>query len=332
MEKIQEQIEDKIIDSINSGVLGRLITFKPEKNAFGADLAVERRGKYKEKEIYFQVNVYVAPAEAKIFTKDFFQESFKADKNFYLLFVCFDEVKQKVNDYIWLIPSLQFREIAEVVKSKDNKKLFRFKASLDIKNKNDYSKFLVNTKELGKVILSALSARGGSALGGEKSGSSGNPFEEKLSVNLERLKEFLAEARQNTYASDSSPIDNPRLLASKQLEFQKGEYSYRDIYFSGEKRFIGQEIVYQGSKPIWGMNYIGSQIGKMETAFLKESLFQLSEKCRFGETCEYEKRDFKYQDKGQGNLDEFSGKEEILSKNKSIYKLNYQGGLILDKL
>jgi hypothetical protein len=329
MEKIQEQIEDKIIDSINSGVAGRLITFKPEKNIFGADLAVERRGKYKEKEIYFQVNVFVAPAEAKIFTKDFFQEGFKADKNFYLLFVCFDEVKQKVNDYIWLIPSLQFREIAEVVKSKGNKKLFRFQSPLNIKNKNDYSKFLVNTTELGKVILSALEKGGKFNF---KDGFSGSPFEEKISVNLERLKEFLAEARQNTYASDSSPIDNPRLLASKQLEFQKGEYSYRDVYFLGEKRFIGQEIVYQGSKPIWGMNYIASSIGKMETAFLKESLFQLAEKCRFGEVCEYEKRDFKYQDKGQGDLNEFSGEEEILSKGKSIYKLNYQGGLISDKL
>jgi hypothetical protein len=46
-DNIQEEIEDKVIDCINAGVTGRLVIFKPEKNNFGADLAVERRGKYK---------------------------------------------------------------------------------------------------------------------------------------------------------------------------------------------------------------------------------------------------------------------------------------------
>jgi len=41
------------------------------------------------------------------------------DKNFYLLFVCFDELKQKINDYVWLIPSIQFRDIAKVIKSEE---------------------------------------------------------------------------------------------------------------------------------------------------------------------------------------------------------------------
>ena len=120
-DNIQEEIEDKVMDCINSGVAGRLIIFKPGKNNFGADLAVERRGKYKEKEIYFQINSLVGPAEGDSFVKDFSQESFKADKNFYLLFVYFDEVTQKINDYVWLVPSLQFRDIAKVVKSQDGK-------------------------------------------------------------------------------------------------------------------------------------------------------------------------------------------------------------------
>ena len=86
-ENIKEKIEDKVIDCINLGVVGRLIIFKPEKSAFGADLAVERRGKYKEKEIYFQVNSIVGPEKGNEFVKDFLKENFKIDKNFYLLFV-----------------------------------------------------------------------------------------------------------------------------------------------------------------------------------------------------------------------------------------------------
>ena len=76
------------------------------------------------------------------------------------------------------------------------------------------------------------------------------------------------------------------------------------------------------------MNYIGNQIGRLETVFLKESLFKLAEKCRLGGVCEYEKRELKYQDHGQGTLEDFFGKEEISLENKNIYKLEYRGGTI----
>mgnify|MGYP001564112027 CR=1 FL=1 len=324
-ENIKEQIEDKVIDCINSAVAGRLIIFKPEKSNLGADLAVERRGKYKEKEIYFQINDLIVPAENKNFVKDFQQKNFKADKSFYLLFAYFDEIKQEINDYIWLIPSLEFRDIAEVVKMPDNEKLLRFESSADIKLKNKYSKFLIKKQDLGKTILGAMEKGGKFVF---KEGPGGHPFSEKDIVNLENLKEFLSEARANTYAANATSADNPRLLASIQLEFQKGDYYYRDIFFSGDKKYIGQEIIYFGLKPVWGMNYIGSSLGKREISFLKESLLKLSEKCRMGGVCEYEKREFKYHDQGQGNLEEFSGKEEIFSEGKNIYKLNYNGGII----
>ena len=62
-ENIQEEVEDKIIDCINSGAGGRLIVFKPEKKGFEDYLAVERRGEYKEEEMYFQINSFVGPGE-----------------------------------------------------------------------------------------------------------------------------------------------------------------------------------------------------------------------------------------------------------------------------
>ena len=324
-DNIQKEIEDKIIDCINSGIAGRLIIFKPEKNSMGADLAVERRGKYKETGMYFQVNSFVGPAENSNYIKDFPKENFKADKNFYLIFVYFDEVRQKISDYIWLIPSLQFRDIAETVKSPDGKNLLRFQSSSDIKIKNKYSKFIIDSKEFGKIVLEAFKQKGKFDF---KEGASLGSSEGENMINLDSLKEFLCEARKNTYASNSTPIDNPKLLASTQLEFQKADYFYRDVYFSGSKRFIGQEIIYKDSKPVWGMNYIGGAIGKLEEGFLKESLFRLSEKCRMGGICEYEKREYKYEDQGQGSPEDFFGREEISVEGKNIYKLNYQGGLI----
>lgn len=321
-ENLKEEIEDKVIDCINSGVAGRLVVFKPEKSSFVADLGVERKGKYKEGEIYFQISSFLAPAKDSVFIKDFPQENFKTDKNFYLLFVYFDKVTQKMGEHIWLIPSLQFIDIADIVKSGyPGKNLLRFETSLDVKKIDKYSKFIVDTKELGKLTLGALENNGKFDFKEENS-------QNKNIINLEALKEFLCDARKDTYAANASPIDNPRLLASKQFEFQKGEYFYRDIFFNENKRFIGQEIIYHDSKPIWGMNYIGNQIGKTETAFLKEALFRLIDKCRLGGSFGYKMRELEYKDQGQGNLDEFSGTEEIFQEGENIYKLNYQGGLL----
>jgi len=325
MEKLQEKIEDKVIDCINSGAVGRLIVFKPEKNSLGADLAVEERGNYKDKEIYFQVNGLVGHKKDDNFVKDFPKESFKTDRSLYLLFVYFDEIRQKINDFVWLVPSLHFRDIADVVKLEDGKSLFRFQASLDIKNKNKYSRYVVEAKQLGKFIMDAFGNKGRFVF-------KESDFEEKRVINLDSLKEFLCEARKNTYAGNATPDENPRLSSSVQFEFQKGDSLYRDVFFVGDKKFIGQEVIYQNLKPVWGMSYIGDSIGKLETNFLKEALFKLSEKCRLGGIHEYEKREFKYQDRGQGDFAEFSGREEMFLGGKNIYKLDYQGGSISSKI
>lgn len=148
-------------------------------------------------------------------------------------------------------------------------------------------------------------------------------------MNFDELKNFIAEARRNTYAGDGKRIESPFLTGSVQLEHRKGEYFYRDIYFGGEKNFIGQEVVYQNDKPIWSMVYCGSVEPPEAANFLKKSLSNLSEKCRFGEECEFEEDDLRYKDEGEGTLERFNGEEEIFIKGESVYKLKYQGGLVL---
>jgi len=305
-DNIQEEIEDKIIDCINFGVIGSLVIFKPEEKGFEDYLAVERRGKYKEGEIYLKINSFITPTQGDLLIKDFSLNNFVKDEKFFMLFVYFDEVEQKINDCIWLIPSLELVDIADVIEPQESglsESILRFQTSLDVEKEDKYSKFMIYAKDLGRFILEAL--ENGGRFNFKKIGLKG-----KESVNLENLKDFLYDARKNTYASDSGVVDNPRLVGSKQLEFQKGIYAYRDIYFSGEKSFIGQEIIYQNAKPVWGMNYMGSQPGKMES-FLKESLYKLARKCRLGQSCFYERRECKYQDQGQGDISNFSGEEQI---------------------
>jgi len=318
---VQEKTEDRIIDAINSGAEGRLIIYKPPKGEVDAlgrsptgepDLVVEVRGGYKTKPYNFKV-ICFSGRKDKSFIKDFPQELFKADKNLFLIFSYFDQVGQKINDNVWIIPSIDFADTAEVIKL-EGENLLRFQD-------DKFSKFLINKADLADFLMEGFKTKG-KFIFKVKDG------EGKRELNLESLREFIAEARRNTYASSNSGVDNPRLLESVQMEFQKRDFFYRDIYFNGDKKFIGQEIVYQNSKPVWGMGYIGDTISRLEEKFLKEALLELSEKCRFGGVFEHIKREYKYQDKGQGSLEDFSGEEKIFVENKQIYKLSYNGGLL----
>lgn len=160
MQNAQEKIEDKIIDLINADANGRLIIFKPEKKDFMEDLIVERRGKYKEKKISLKINDLSVFSTGAEFSKDFLEEDFKADKSFYLLFACFDSIKQKISEYVWLIPSLEFKNLADIAETPDKKRIFRFQVRSNFKEQNKYSKFLVSANGLGKLLIDIFYQRG----------------------------------------------------------------------------------------------------------------------------------------------------------------------------
>jgi len=151
----------------------------------------------------------------------------------------------------------------------------------------------------------------------------------KENINFEELKKFIAEARINTYAGEGGLVKNSLLNGSHQLEYKKGKYFYRDIFFAGKKNFIGQEVVYLNNNPIWSMVYSGSAEPEEITPFLKKSLSVLSEKCRFGEKCVLKENNLLYEDNGQGTLERFGGEEQIFKQGEEVYKLDYHGGSIL---
>ncbi len=342
---IEENIENLIIDLIAKGSEDRLIAFKPKEDTRSVDLVVKKKGEYKppispkqlkisskigrafstlhkatSRELSFQVNIFIGPGKTYTITKDILQESFIPDKDFYLMFIFFDEVEQDVSN-IWIIPSFIFSETAELQKSEDNKATLRFETTVDIEKKDKYTRFLIDKKELGNFLLETIETK-------NNINFAKNSFAEDKVINLNGLKKFISEARENTYATGSKSTENPRLSGSEQLEYQKADYFYQDIYFTGSKMLTGFQIVYYNNRPIWVMNYFGGIIKKDILAFLKESLLKLSQECRFGKNCQFEKRELKYQDVGQGSLEYFSGKEQIFQKNKDVYSLTYQGGLI----
>lgn len=339
-------IENRIIDLITKGSEDRLIVFKPKKVNGAMDLVVKKRGEYKppiipkqsgvssktkrafaalhkttSKELFFQVYIFIGPGKTENIVKDILQKNFVPNKDFYLMFIYFNKVKQDVSN-VWVIPSFMFSEITEPQKLEGNKVILRFETTVAPEKRDKYARFLIDKEKLGSFLLKIIETKSNISFAKDN-------FTEDKAINLDKLKKFIAEARGNTYAVDSTPIENPRLFGSVQLEYQKANYLYQDIYFTGSKIFIGQEIVYYNNRPVWAMNYFGDAIGKNVTAFLKESLLKLTQECRFGRNCQFEKRGFKYQDEGRGNLKYFSGKEQISQKNKYVYSLTYQGGLLL---
>ena len=315
---IKEKIEDKIIDWITTGANGQLINFKPAIGPVAADLVVKRRGKYhKDSIVSLKLGYCEKNEKENIYISEVSKNKLIQDKDWYLLFVYFDIVVQDVMKYVWLVPVAKFFEIAEENKNKS----LVFKSPINLKAESAYHRFLMDRKDVGDILIKIIDE--GRKFRFPETGLTGlSKFE------LEDLKKFVSESRYSGYAGEGVPVDNPRLKGSAQLEFRKGDWFYQDIYFDGEKNFIGQETIYYNLKPVWGMGYFGNQLPEKATEFLKQTLSDLKEKCRFGEKCEREKNEFLYEDAGEGTLEKFQGEEKIFAEGKNIYKLSYQGGLI----
>jgi hypothetical protein len=152
-ENIQDKVEGEIIDWIALGSGGRLVAFKPVK---GADLVVQKKGEYPAKEISLNLEIFLAPIEGKNFKKDILQSALNQTKNFFLIFLVFDEVKQKINDKIWLVPTSDFEKNAEKVKLEDGSIILKFHESLTTDPKSLFSKYLLDKKDFINLLIKNL--------------------------------------------------------------------------------------------------------------------------------------------------------------------------------
>jgi hypothetical protein len=151
-------------------------------------------------------------------------------------------------------------------------------------------------------------------------------------MNLEQLSKFLVKAKISTYASFGETGKEMLVDGGKEFSFEQGEFRYRDRYF-GSSSFIGEEIVFQDGKVIWGMNYYGGDVSDIISSekvydFLKEALKKVTKDKPFRGPDNFKKDDFEYINKPEGRVERFSGQESILYKGELVHRVNYQGGLI----
>lgn len=154
-------------------------------------------------------------------------------------------------------------------------------------------------------------------------------------MSIKQLSKFLVKAKINTYASSGEGGEKILPDGGKEFEFEKKEFKYRDRYF-GFNPFIGEEIVWENEKMIWGMNYYGQVLSEIISAkdiyqFLQDALKKVSEDKPFRGPRRFIKDSFQYFNKTRGNIEKFDGEEKIFYKRKLVYRLVYHGGIIREK-
>ena len=149
-------------------------------------------------------------------------------------------------------------------------------------------------------------------------------------LNDNLFVKFLIKAKQHTYAGGGF-LSQASRLNSKDLAFREGDWSYLDSYL-GVFHFIGEEVVWHGQTPVWGMNYYGRMLVEKIPAgfgeFLKTVLLQVTPEMPYRGPEELIGKDFTYSCSVEGGLEWFHGREFITMQGKRIYQLFFHGGEI----
>lgn len=154
---------------------------------------------------------------------------------------------------------------------------------------------------------------------------------------MEDIKDFLIEAKKNTYANAAVEKKASSRVGSNDYEYSNGKMVYHDTYFGGTQ-FIGEEVVYlEGSeKPVWGMNYYGVTLDHelseeaMDKA-LRPALMMVGQDdvIPVRGPKSFEDGEYKYTFEVDGDLMNFNGLEQIYKGDKKIYELRCSGGKII---
>jgi hypothetical protein len=146
------------------------------------------------------------------------------------------------------------------------------------------------------------------------------------------LKQFLVKAKMKAYAGAGEGGAKTLADGSKEMTYEENGFKYRDRYF-GSNPFIGQEVVWQGDKMIWAMNYYGQVFNPLVRSqavyqFLQKALAQVKEERPYRGIPYFKELDFEYKNANRGTLENFMGLEKILYKSEEVFRLDYHGGLI----
>lgn len=155
-------------------------------------------------------------------------------------------------------------------------------------------------------------------------------------VSLKKdLQQFLINSNKAGYAGGEEKKWIKESDGSTTIPYQKDNWRSHDNFFGGEP-YGGRTVVFCNNKPVWLMVYYGWVAEGTETdsvyRVLRAALMLMPDEAPFRGPKEYKDGDFVYLNSWNGKVDRFFGEEQIVQAGKLIYKANYLGGLIDQRL
>ncbi|MBU4455086.1 XRE family transcriptional regulator [Patescibacteria group bacterium] len=151
-------------------------------------------------------------------------------------------------------------------------------------------------------------------------------------MDIAKLKQFLINAKKNTYASGGENKVKFISGGMKEYIFNDGNFKYIDRY-KGHEKFNGEENVLQNNKIIWKMKYEGKILSNKISAddiysFLRKALKKIPNDKPMRGLEELINKEYKYINNIKGDIEKFSGEEKIFYKNELVYSLICSGKII----
>lgn len=150
-------------------------------------------------------------------------------------------------------------------------------------------------------------------------------------MHKEELRQFLLDSNKAGYAGGEEKKWIKEADGSTTIPFQKGEWKSHDNFFGGEP-YGGRVVVFHENKAYWMMVYYGWVAEGMDNnlvyGVLRNALKQMPEDAPFRGPNEYKQEDFTYSNSWTGDIERYSGQEQIRQGDKLIYQANYMGGLV----
>lgn len=150
-------------------------------------------------------------------------------------------------------------------------------------------------------------------------------------MNIGALRQFLIDSNKAGYAGGEEKKWIKESDGSTTIPYAQGEWKSHDNFFGGEP-YGGRVVVFYQDKPAWMMVYYGWVAEGVETdpvyAILQGALKQMPEDAPFRGPKEFVDGEFTYHNNWTGDVERYSGEEQITQSGKLIYKANYMGGLV----
>ncbi len=146
------------------------------------------------------------------------------------------------------------------------------------------------------------------------------------------LSRFLIQAKLQSCADQTVSGVTIFEDTRKEMEYTFDRFRYLDRWL-GFNPFLGEELVWETGRLVWGMNYYGKALEELVPAsqvfsFLKQALGMVRPDRPYRGLEYFRAGPFTYVDKSHGVLDAFTGEEVIYYRDQQVYHLVYHGGRI----